>query len=218
MWQDLGFAERDLRGLPGRFAFGVVVPQLLFFLGLRQGGLAAALGIAGGWSLVLQLYEVWRRHSWDPFLVYGLAFTIVQGAAAVYTNSPAVYAGGGIVENLLAAVLFLGSVAVCRPLLVEVLGSAGGAKAVFTLPVQRALRRLTTLWALLFLTRSGALYVGLTHLPIGQFLFVNTLTGWPLNGVGIVLSILYIRAHIRRSPHAGRVSPVGRPPMMDAPF
>lgn len=206
MWQELGLTERDLRGLPGRFAFGVLVPQLLFFLGLQRGGLTAALGIAGGWSLVLQLYEAWRRQGWDPFLVYGLAFTIVQGAAAMYTHSPAVYAGGGIVENLLGAVLFLSSLAFCRPLLAEVLRSASGAQAVLTRPVQRALWRLTILWALLFLTRSIALYAGLTHLSIGQFLFVNALMGWPLNGVGILLSLLYIRAQIRRPLYVERVS------------
>jgi len=105
VWQELGLAETGLRTLPRSFVVGVLVPQLLFFLGLRQGGLAAGLIVAGGWSLALQIYELWRRHAWDPFLLYGLTFTVVQGATALYTRSPAVYAGGGIVENLLGATL-----------------------------------------------------------------------------------------------------------------
>jgi hypothetical protein len=200
VWQELGLGETRLRTLPRSFVVGVLVPQLFFFLGLRQGGLVAGLMIAGGWSLALQLYELWRRHAWDPFLLYGLTFTIVQGATAVYTRSPAVYAGGGIVENLLGAALLLGSIILCRPLLVEVLGSVIGEHAVLTRPVQEALWRLTILWAFLFLARSAGLYAALMNLTMGQFLFVNTLAGWPLNGAGVVLSLLFIRARLRRRP------------------
>jgi intracellular septation protein A len=200
MWRELGLADSELRALPGRFVFGVLVPQFLFFLGLRQGGLAVALVLAAGWSLALQLYEFRRRHRWDPFLLYGLTFTFVQGAASLYTRSPAVYAGGGIVENLLGGALLLGSILVCRPLLVEVLGSVIGGQAALTLPVQGALWRLTILWAFLFLGRSVVLYAALTHTTIGQFLVINTLAGWPLNGVGIVLSLLYVQAQLRRRP------------------
>ncbi len=200
MWQELGLGETGLRTLPRSFVVGVLVPQTFFFLGLRQGGLAAGLMIAGGWSLALQLYELWRRHAWDPFLLYGLTFTIVQGATALYTRSPAVYAGGGIVENLLGGTLLLGSIVLCRPLLAEVLGSVIGEHAVLTRPVQGALWRLTILWAFLFLGRSAVLYTALMNLTIGQFLFVNTLAGWPLNGAGVVLSLLFIRAQLRRRP------------------
>jgi hypothetical protein len=40
------------------------------------------------------------------------------------------------------------------------------------------------------------LYAALTHLAIGQFLVVNTLAGWPFNGVGLLLSLAYVRAQI----------------------
>lgn len=159
MLKQLGLPDDEMRSLPARFALGVLVPQLLFYLGLRSGGLVAALVIAGGWTVGLQLYDLARRREWDPFLEYGLLFTLVQGAVALSTRSPAIYAGGGVVENLIGSAVLLGSVVLCRPLLVEVLSAVIGAQAVLTLPVRAALRRLTVLWAVLFLARSVGLYV-----------------------------------------------------------
>jgi hypothetical protein len=199
MLEHLGLSGSELRSLPARFALGVLVPQLLFYLGLRSGGLVAALVIGGGWTVGLQLYDLARRGVLDPFLVYGLLFTLVQGAVALSTRSPAVYAGGGVVENLIGGALLLASVIFCRPLLVEVLGAVIGERAVLTLPVRAALWRLTVLWAALFVARSVGLYVALTHLTIGQFLVVNTVAGWPLNGVGVLLSLAYVRVGIRTS-------------------
>jgi hypothetical protein len=199
MLQQLGLPDNEIRSLPGRFALGVLVPQLVFYLGLRFGGLVAALVVAGGWTVGLQVYDLARRGNLDPFLVYGLLFTLVQGAVALLTRSPAVYAGGGVVENLIGGTLLLGSVAFCRPLLVEVLGAVIGGRAVLTLPVRAALWRLTVLWAALFLARSVGLYAALTHLAMGQFLVINTVAGWPLNGVGALLSLVYVRARIRKA-------------------
>ena len=199
MLEQLGLPGSEVRTLPARFALGVLVPQLLFYLGLRSGGLVAALVVAGGWTVGFQLYDLARRRHWDPFLVYGLLFTLVQGAVAFSTRSPAVYAGGGVVENLIGGGLRLGSVVFCRPLLVEVLSAVIGERAVLTLPVRAVLWHLTVLWAVLFLARSVGLYVALTHLTIGQFLIINTLAGWPLNGVGALLSLAYVRVGIRKA-------------------
>lgn len=216
MVRELGLEQKKFRELSRRFVSGVLVPQLLFFLSLPLGGLTAALVVSGGWNVALQLYELQRRHAWDPFLVGGLTFTIVQGAAALYTRSPTVYAGRGIVEDLLASVLLFGSVAVRHPLLVELLGSVGARQALMARSVERALWRLTLLWALLLLSRSIGLYAALTHVTIGQFLLINMLAGWPLNGVGIVLSFLYVRTQLRLHPTPAGPDPVvGTSPRSD---
>jgi len=198
MLEQLGLPGGEARALPSRFALGVLAPQLLFYLGLRTGGLVAALVIASSWAVGLQLYDLARRRASDPFLVYGLLFTLVQGAVALSTRSPAVYAGGGVVENFVGGALLLGSIALCRPILVEVLSALTGGRAVLTLPTRAALWHLTVLWAALFLARSVGLYAALTHLTIGQFMIINTGAGWPLNGVGALLSLLYVRRRIRK--------------------
>lgn len=202
MWEQLGLTGSEVRAFPARFALGALVPQLLFYLGLRSGGLVAALVIAGGWTAGLQLHALARRHILDPFLVYGLVFTVVQAVAALATRNARVYAGGGVMENLLGATLLLGSVAISRPALVEALGTVIGGQAVLTLPARAALWSLTVLWGLVFLARSAGLYLALTHLTIGQFLIVNTLAGWPLNSIGVLFSLIYVRNQIRRGSAA----------------
>lgn len=199
MLEQFGLPRSELRSLPARFALGALAPQLLFYLGLRSEGLVAGLLMAGGWTVGFQLYDLGRRRDLDPFLVYGLLFTVVQGLVTLCTRSPAVFAGGGVVENLLGGALLLGSVMFCRPLLVEALGVIIGKRAVLTLPVRAALWRLTVLWGVLFLARSVGLYLALTHLTIGQFLVINTVAGWPLNGVGALLSLAYIRVGVRKT-------------------
>jgi hypothetical protein len=171
----------------------------LFYLSLRSGGLLEALVVAGGWTAGFQIYALVRQRILDPFLLYGLLFTLMQAAAALSARSPAVFAGAGVVENAIWAALLLGSVAFCRPLLVKLLTAVIGEAAVLTLPVRTALWSLTIVWAVLFLARSAGLYVALTHLTIGQFLVVNTVAGWPLNGLGAVLSLLYLRGRVREA-------------------
>ncbi len=129
--------------------------------------------------MVLQLYEFMRCRRLEPFLLYGFVFIVLQSDVALYARNAAIYAGGGVVENLLGGLVLLGSMAVCRPLLVELIGPAirEQTHAALTLPVRAALGKLTLLWALVLLLRSAGLYAALTHLAIGQFLVVNTLAG-----------------------------------------
>jgi len=147
---------------------------------------------------VFQLSGIFRRRTLDPFLLYGLMFTVAQGTAALWIHSPAVYAGGGIAENFLGGILFLGSTAARRPMLVEALKWTGKGQALLTVSTQAALGRLTVHWALLFLGRSVLLYLALTRLTIGQFLCTNTITGWPLNGLWAACSLVYLHRCLHR--------------------
>jgi hypothetical protein len=198
-WQQLGLTEKDLRSLPGKFVLGVLTPQILFFGGWQRVELNAGLVLAIAWTAGLQLYDIGRRRGFNPFLSYGLAFTLMQGWVSLFTHSPAVYVGGGVIENLLDGLVLLGSVVACRPLLPVLVGSVLGDRAVLTLPMQAALKRLTVFWAVLLIVRSVALYSALTHLTIAQFLIVNTLGGWPLSAVGVLASFEYIGRQFRRT-------------------
>ncbi len=195
MWEALGWVGIELRGLPGRMVTGIVAPQVLFFVGVQHGTLATALAAAGGWTVGVGLYDLARRRHADFFLLYGIILTVVQAAAALYARSPAVFAGGGVIENLLEGLVLLGSVLLCRPLLVHAARIFQGTwNAVPTLPVRAALGRLTVLWALGLLARAVGLYAALAHLTLGQFLLLNTLAGWPLTGIGILASVMYLQA------------------------
>jgi hypothetical protein len=187
---------RDARSLAARFALGVLAPQALFYLGLRWAGLTVALTAAAGWAVGLQIYDLARRRTADPLLGYGLIATLALCAAALFARSPAVYAGAGIAENVVSAALLVGAVAFCPELLLKTASAALGERIVRRLAAPATLWSLASLWAVLLLARSAGLYVALRHLPIGQFLIVNTVAGWPLNGLGILLSVVYLRGQM----------------------
>jgi hypothetical protein len=204
MLRELGLSGRITWKLMRQFVSAVAVPTLLFYFGLLQGSLAAAVGAAGGWAAVLQVHALIRYRVVDPVILYGLVFTAGQTAVALAAQSPAVFAGSGIAENLLDGLGLLGSFAVHRPLLPSVIDRIirQHAQAVLTLPVRAALGRLTLVWAVGLLARALGLYVALMHLPLGTFLLVNTLVGWPVTGVGVLASVAYVGAQTRRAARA----------------
>jgi len=206
MLRDLGLSDRMTWKLIRQFVSAVAVPTLLFYVGLLQGSLAAAVGAAGGWAAMLQVHALIRYRLVDPVVLYGLVFTAGQAAVALTAHSPAVFAGSGVAENLLDGLGLLGSIAVHRPLLPSVVDRIvrQHAQAVLTTPVRAALGRLTLAWAVGCLARAVGLYIALTHLALGPFLLVNTLAGWPLTGVGVLASVAYVGAQTRG---AGRVRP-----------
>ena len=199
LWAHLGFTRSNAWPQLWRIVLGVLTPQALFFLGLREGGIATGLFASALWTIGLLIYDVMRGEGMQPVALYGLVFTAAQGALALWTRNATVYAAGGAVENLLTGLLLIGSAIICRPLLVEALGGMipGCHPSVLSRPARAALGRLTVLWGLALLVRAAGLFAALTHLTLGQFLVVNTLATWPLNGVGLFASVAYLRVQLR---------------------
>ncbi len=181
----------------------IVLPQLVLSLALQHGRPAVGVGVAGGWTAFLLVRDLHRSRSLDPLVLYGLAITVLQSVLALATGNPVVYVGGGVAENLLDGLGLLGSIAVSRPLLLEVARRVRGAGGVRPLPRpgRRAVRTLTFLWGLGFLARAGGLYWALTHLTLGAFLVVNVLGGWPLTAGGALASLAWIRLRVLRDPN-----------------
>jgi len=199
LWGQLGFTRSNAWPQVWRIVLGVLTPQALFYLGLRQGGITTGLAASAAWTIGLLIYDLMRGSGMNPLVLYGLVFTAAQGALVVWTRSATVYAAGGAVENLLSGLLLIGSAAICRPLLAEGLAGMipGFSGPALSGPARVALERLTILWGLALLVRAAGLFAALTHLTLGQFLVVNTLAGWPLNGVGLAASVAYLRFQVR---------------------
>jgi hypothetical protein len=188
-------APGRVRGFALRLGLGVVAPQVVYYVGLSRGLAAEAIVAVMAWTFAVAVYE-WRRSALDPFMLYGVGVTAGQGAAALFAGNPVVFAGSSVVENLLDGVGFLGSIAVGRPLLAVAMTRLRRLRTdavVLPAATRSALRRLTLLWALGFLLRGGGLYAALVSLPLGWFLVVNSLAGWPVTGLGVVASLAYLR-------------------------
>ena len=189
------------RAMAYRLALGVVLPQLLYYAGVRLRLAAPAIVAVVTWTAVLAIYDL-RRSSVDPFMLYAVAVTVSQGAAALLIRDPLVFAAGSVVENLLDGLGFLASVAAGRPLAAVAMSALGRLSGGPLLPaaMDRALRRLTLLWAWLFLLRGATLYAALIHLSLGSFLIVSTVTGWPINAAGAAASLAYLGRAQGRKP------------------
>ncbi|HET8999877.1 MAG TPA: hypothetical protein VFP86_09550 [bacterium] len=209
-----------VRSLALRTGLGVVAPQVLYYSGLALGLPVEAIVAAVTWTLAVAVFN-WRRSFLNPFMLYAVAVTAGQGAVALLAGNPVMFAGSSVVENLLDGVGFLGSIAVGRPLLAVAMKTLSRLRedgVVFPAATRSALRHLTLLWALGFLLRGGALYAALISLPLGWFLVVNSLAGWPVTGLGVVASLAYLRGRQRGSRQGGGYDGrVAGPPLRPRP-
>src|SRR5262249_41831613 len=102
------------RGLPGFLREGFL-PLGAFYAGLQLSGLAVAMAAAAAASLAIYGYE--RAAGRDGLLVrLSLLFVVVQTAIGLLTHSAVAYLAAPVLVNAVWGLLFLGSVAIRRPL------------------------------------------------------------------------------------------------------
>jgi len=102
------------RGLPGFLREGFL-PLAAFYAGLRLSGLLVAIAAAAAASLAIYGYE--RAAGRDGLLVrLSLLFVAVQTAIGLGTHSAVAYLAAPVLLNAAWGLLFLGSVAIGRPL------------------------------------------------------------------------------------------------------
>jgi hypothetical protein len=180
------------RGLPGFLREGFL-PLAAFYVGLRLSGLLVAMAAAAAASLVIYGYE--RAAGRGGLLVrLSLLFVAVQTAIGLGTHSAVAYLAAPVLLNAAWALVFLGSVAIGRPL--------AGALACAWYPFPPdfretpAFRRVfgvgSIVWGLYLLARS-ALRLGALTLGdgVGLYLLVVLGTGTPLMLGLVAWSIWY---------------------------
>ena len=102
------------RGLPGFLREGFL-PLAAFYAGLRVSGLPLAMVLAAAASVGIYVHE--RASGRDGLLVrLSLLFIAVQSAIGLATHSAAAYLAAPVLVNVAWGLLFLGSVAIRRPL------------------------------------------------------------------------------------------------------
>jgi hypothetical protein len=194
-----------LGGLPGFLREGFL-PLGAFYVGWRVSGLGAGMAASAAASALIYAYE--RRAGRDGLLVrLSLAFVAVQTLAGLLSGSVTVYLATPVLANAIWAFLFLGSVAVRRPL--------AGALACAWYPFTPEFRQTaefkrvygieSVVWGVYLLARSALRLAVLLQGGVGSFLLVVFLTGTPAMLGLVAWSIWYA---IRRfSSYEGSVAP-----------
>ncbi len=161
-------------GLPG-FAREGLVPIGLFYLGLKTGGLVLGIALSSSAGAGAYLWEHYRGRR-GLMAQLSLVFIAVQAVVGIASHSAVVYLAQPVLLNAIWGLLYLGSVAVGRPLM--------GAIAQAWYPFPDEVRRTETF------RRAGSL---------GSFVLVNAITGVPITLALIAWSVRYAIRRFERT-------------------
>jgi intracellular septation protein A len=182
-----------------RDAFG---PLLAFFTGWKLAGLY--VGIAAAVAVGVSLYVYERRHGRPGLVVrLSLGLVFVRAGVGVVTGSTSTYLGQEIAIDCLLSALFLGSMALGRPV------TEFFAREIFPVPDSvresadyRAMFGLiAAVWGTYFLLRAGVRLAAFLTLSKDAYLAVVAISDVPfLLGV-LAWSVWFAGRRMRRSEH-----------------
>ena len=175
-----------LRHFPRRqFVLGALAPALIFYLFQRFNAELTGAVVAGAWGLAVAIWEWRRMRRVDVFAAVAVTLLTIEIVMTLVTRSPTFYLAAAAIDELIQAAIFLGSLLVERPL-IQVMAEATGA----TTGVPDELRQapayhrawwlLTAIWGLVKLGKAVVLIAAQIWLPVGAFLAVRMMAGWPL--------------------------------------
>jgi hypothetical protein len=175
-----------------RFVRDALAPVVVFYVLWKTVGLVA--GVLGATAVTVAAF-VWERRRARTGIgaSLGLLIALVQAAAGLLSGSARWYFAPAVVGNALAGLVFLGSVAVGRPL--------AGVFAAESYPFppevrqsaafRRVFGRVSLVWAAYLLGRGALRLLMLVWTSVEAFLVVSVLTGFPLSAALLAWSFWY---------------------------
>lgn len=176
-----------------------VVPLGLFYLMLTlvsfDGGLIAALS----WSLLAIVRRAALRQPIPAVLLLTTGLLVARTVLGLMTGSVFLYFLQPTLQNFLIAFVMVASLPFGRPLIAKLADDFCAFPAAFTEHprVVQIFRRLSLLWAAVFLTNGVTTLWILARESVGNFLLVSTAGSWSLVGAAIVISLLWFRRVLR---------------------
>jgi intracellular septation protein A len=195
-----------LQALPGqlrqvlRHLFEVALaPVVLFYLLLTFTNLTGALFAALGWAFAAMARRVLTHSPIPAVLWLSTVLIVVRTLIGYTTGSVFLYFLQPTLQNFLIAFGLLATVRLRRPLIARLADDFCAFPTALTsnLRVQRFFRRVSLLWALVFLTNGAATLWVLARATLGNFLMVTTAGSFTLLGVAAVVSLLWFRRELR---------------------
>jgi len=187
-----------------RFARDAFGPVLAFYIGWSLAGLVVGIAAATAVSLVAWQYER-RRDRAGLVARLSLGFVIVQAVIGLVSQSATVYLAQPVLLAAAFGFAFLFSAAIGRPL------AGVFASEIYPFPPEvresktfvHVFGRISILWGVYQLLRSGIRLVALVGGGVEIFLVVNLVTGVPLTAGLMSWSIWYGLRAFRRSDEWG---------------
>jgi uncharacterized membrane protein len=184
-----------------------LIPLALFYGGLQLFGLWGALVAALVWSYTSLLRRLVARRRVPGILLLGIIGLTARTALALVTGSAFLYFLQPTLGTGLVATVFIGSVVLGRPLaqrlaadfvpLPESLLAHDG--------VRRFFRRISLLWAGVFLANAGISLWLLVSQSLSTFLWTRTLVSIALTAGAVAISTLAFRRCVTAAPQTATV-------------
>ncbi len=176
-----------------------LIPLGLFYLLFTVVGLTAGLLAALGWAVVALGWRVAVRAPIPAVLVLTTGLLAVRTAIGLVSQSTFLYFLQPSLQNFLIAAVLLASIPLDRTFLARLADDFCVMPAVVSTNarVQRFFRRVSLLWALVFLTNGATTLWALAQRTVGEFLLVSTALSYTVIAIAALGSLLWLRRELR---------------------
>ena len=186
-----------------------LVPLCLFYLVLSMVGLNGGLIAAVSWSVLALTRRIVLRRKIPAVLLLTTGLLIARTVIGFVTGSVFLYFLQPTLQNFLIAFVLLASLPFGRPFLAKLADDFCAFPTSFSEHprVVRFFRRVSLLWALVFVTNGAATLFMLAKETVGDFLMVSTAGSYSVIGVAAIISLFWFRRALRGEGIVLRLGP-----------
>jgi len=178
---------------------GAVVPFFLFYQLRQHVSLTAAILAATVWSVGVVLHTWHTRGRFDILTAGSLAALLVNAAIGIALQDAVVYLALPAIEQAIAVVILLGSVAIRRPLFGLLAAQFTGAPPAITQHDhwRRSFDLVTLVWAAGTAVRIAFRLTLLATVSVDTFLVVFPIGSWTLTALLLLFTFWYPQRALR---------------------
>lgn len=182
----------ELKSVLSGKTFDALLPPILFAIANGIFGLQTAVFVALGFAILLGLLRLLRKEKWHYALGGLLAVSLAAGLALLTQNAASYFIPGMISSGLLVLGGVL-SVIIGKPLAAWASHLTRGWPLdwFWRKDVKPAYVEVSWMWAVFFAVRLGLQIILFRQGDAAQLAWANTLLGWPVTILVLVLSYIY---------------------------
>ena len=186
-----------------------LAPLCLFYLLLSMVGLDGGLIAALSWSVLALTRRIILRRKIPAVLILTTGLLIARTVLGLVTGSVFLYFLQPTLQNFLIAFVLLASLPFGRPFLAKLADDFCAFPTSFSEHprVVRFFRRVSLLWALVFVTNGAATLYILAKQTVGDFLMVSTAGSYSVIGLAAIVSLIWFRRALRGEGIVLRLGP-----------
>jgi uncharacterized membrane protein len=186
-----------------------LVPLCLFYLLLTIVGLDGGLIAALSWSILALARRVVLRRPIPTVLLLTTGLLIARTVLGMVTGSIFLYFLQPTLQNFLIAFVLLVTLPFNRPFLAKLADDFCAFPTSFSNhpKVVSFFRRVSLLWALVFVTNGVTTLLMLAKATVGDFLMVSTAGSYTVVGLAVVASLWWFRRALRGEGIVVRLGP-----------